>query len=90
MFEVMTGSVLFKMECFVWHFCNGKAGFMLEPLRGAVSDEDGFEFVCGLLSLDPLGRPSAVEALHDPWLKVSEVRRVKKGGVCLRFYDTIS
>lgn len=90
MFEVLTGGVLFKMECFVWHFCNGKAGFMLEPLRKAMGDERGFEFVCGLLSLDPAGRPGAVEALHDSWLKVPEVRKLEEGGVCLRFNNTIS
>ena len=43
------------------------AGPMLEPLRKAV-EEGGFEFVRGLLSPDPVGRPSAAEALCDPWL----------------------
>jgi len=70
MFEVLTGSLLFRMECFVWHFCYGKAGLMLEPLREAMSEEGGSEFVCRLLLPDPVGRPSAVEALRDPWLKV--------------------
>ncbi|PUU83722.1 kinase-like domain-containing protein [Tuber borchii] len=80
MFEVLTGSVLFKMECFVWHFCYGKAEIMLGPLREAMSDEGGFEFVGGLLPPEPMGRPSAVEALRDPWLKVPEIRRVEEGG----------
>jgi len=71
MFEVFAGSVLFPTECFVWHFCNGKAGLMLGPLKEAMSEEGGFEFVCRLLSPDPVGRPSAVEALRDPWLKVA-------------------
>jgi len=44
---------------------------MLGPLKEAMSEEGGFEFVCGLLSPDPVGRPSAVEALRDPWLKVA-------------------
>ncbi|CUS10657.1 unnamed protein product [Tuber aestivum] len=80
MFEVLTGSVLFRMECFVWHFCYGKAELMLEPLREAVGGEGGFEFVRGLLSPEPVGRPSAVEALRDPWLEVPEIVRVKERG----------
>ena len=70
MFEALTGSVLFKMKFSVWHFCNGKTEPMLAPLREAMSEEDGFEFVGRLLSPEPMGRPSAVEALRDPWLKV--------------------
>jgi len=71
MFEVLTGSVLFRMECFVWHFCYGKSGLMLGPLREAMSEEGVFEFVRRLLSPDPVGRPSAVDALRDPWLKAA-------------------
>jgi len=71
MFEVLTGSVLFQKEFFVWHFCYGKAKSMLEPLREAVSEGGGFEFVGGLLSPDPVGRPGAEKALRDPWLKAS-------------------
>jgi len=70
-FEVLVGRVLFRKEFFVWHFCYGKARSMLEPLREVVSEEGGFEFVCGLLSPDPVGRPSAGEGLRDPWLSVS-------------------
>jgi len=77
MFEVLTGSILFQKEFFVWHFCYGKARPMLEPLREAVSEDGGFEFVCGLLSPDPLGRPSAGEALCDPWLKGSGAGAVR-------------
>jgi len=68
MFEVLTGSLLFQKEFFIWHFCNGKAGPMLEPLRKTVKEEGRFEFVGRLLSPDPVGRPSAAEALCDPWL----------------------
>ena len=68
MFEVLTGSRLFQKEFFVWHFCNGKAGPMLVPLRN-IMEEGGFEFVDGLLSPDPVGRPTSGEALHDPWLR---------------------
>jgi len=68
MFEALTGKILFQKEFFVWHFCYGKAGPLIEPLRETVKEEGGFEFVCGLLSPDPLGRPSAVEALCDPGL----------------------
>ena len=89
MFEVLTGSALFQKEFFVWHFCYGKAGSMLEPLKKAVKEEGGLEFVRGLLSPNPMGRPSAVEALCDPWLKVPETSKVNKEGVCLRFYDTL-
>ena len=80
MFEVLTGSTLFRMECFVWPFCYGKDGAMLEPLREAMSEEGGFEFVRRLLSPDPMGRPSAGEALDDPWLKVPKIRRAREGG----------
>jgi len=66
---------------------------MLEPLRGAlreaVSEEGGFGFVRRLLSPDPVGRPSAVKAFGDPWLKVSEARKVKGEGVCLQYHDTV-
>ncbi|CAZ79710.1 unnamed protein product [Tuber melanosporum] len=79
-FEALTGSVLFRMECFVWHFCYGKAELMLEPLREAVDGEDGFEFAHRLLSPDPLGRPGAMEALRDPWLKEPRIKEVKEGG----------
>ncbi|KAG0642206.1 kinase-like domain-containing protein, partial [Tuber brumale] len=79
-FEVLTGSILFRMECFVWHFCYGKAELMLEPLREAVDVEDGFEFVRRLLSPDPLRRPGAMEALRDPWLKEPRIRKVKEAG----------
>jgi len=93
MFEVLAGSVLFQKECFVWHFCCGKAESMLEPLREplreAVSEEGGFGFVRGLLSPDPVRRPSAVKALGDPWLKISEARKVKGEGACLQYYDTV-
>jgi len=68
MFEVLTGKILFQKEFFVWHFCHGKAGPMIEPLRETVNEEGGFEFVRGLLSPDPVGRPSAMEALCDLWL----------------------
>jgi len=69
MFEVLTGSTLFQKEFFVWHFCYGKAKSMLEPLSEAVGEEGAFEFVGGLLSPDPVGRPSAGEALHGSWLR---------------------
>ena len=69
MFEVLTGSILFQKEFFIWHFCYGKAKSMLEPLREAVREEGGFEFVSGLLSPDPMGRPSAAGGLSDPWLR---------------------
>jgi len=52
---------------------------MLEPLREAVSEEGGFEFVGGLLSPDPVGRPGAEKALRDPWLKASETGQESKG-----------
>jgi len=80
MSEVLTGDALFQMECFVWHFCCWRAGSILEPLREAVSEGSGFKFVRGLLSMDPVGRPSAVEVLDDPWLKAHEVRRVSERG----------
>ncbi|PUU83724.1 kinase-like domain-containing protein [Tuber borchii] len=79
-FEILTGKVLFPVEFCVWHFCNGKAGSMLEPLKEEMREEGGFEFVGGMLSTEPMGRPSAVEALCDPWLKVPEIRRVEEGG----------
>ena len=69
MFEVLTGSILFQKEFSIWHFCYGKAKSMLEPLREAEREEEGFEFVRGLLSQDPVGRPSAGGALSDPWLR---------------------
>ena len=69
MFEVLTGSILFQKEFSIWHFCYGNSGAMLEPLREAMSEEDGFEFVRGLLSPDPEGRPSAGRGLSDPWLR---------------------
>jgi len=71
MFEVLTGSMLFRGGFFIWNFCYGKAESMLEPLREAVREEPagGFEFVSGLLSRDPVGRPSAGGALSDPWLR---------------------
>ena len=35
------------------------------PLREEVGEKGGFEFVRGLRSLDPMGRPSAAEGLLD-------------------------
>jgi len=74
MFEVLTGSILFRKEFFTWNFCYGKAKSMLEPLREVVREkpEGGVEFVSGLLSQDPVGRPSAGGALSDPWLRLGE------------------
>ena len=46
-----------------------KAKSMLEPLREAMREGCGFYFVGGLLSPDPVGWRSAVEALNDPWLR---------------------
>jgi len=80
MFEVLTGSALFQKDLSVWHFCYGKAGAMLEPLREAVREEGGFEFVRGLLSPDPGERPSAAKALSDPWLKVPEITKAREAG----------
>lgn len=56
-------------------YCRGLIQFPTEILRSSRVDEEGVAFVKNLLTANPKDRPTATDALRNPWLLGSQLSK---------------
>lgn len=69
--ETMPDSTIFEPEIdmvALYKYCQGEIGLPIEILQNFQVEKDGIDFVRSLLTPNPKGRPTAAEALQNPWL----------------------
>lgn len=75
-YVILTGYLPFDgstQEHLYANVLNGR--FLMGPLKDKGISESGISFISSLLQVDPLKRPSALEALNLPWIKEGESQR---------------